>query len=123
MISLTSREGAKRVIINRRVMLENLASLSVSEQRVYGRLSKDLYSVKKVVPREDFLVLDGRTGYSSVLKKAGTALVLSSPIPIVSDVLGAGLLALGILSEYRRRRRLRYLLNDYSYEIVNGFML
>ena len=120
---MASIYNVKRMVDERKRRLEHLAGLAVKEEELYTKLKGDLGSVRKTAPNEELLVIGGKTSYSGVLKKAGTVLVLSSPIPVVSDVVGASLLTLGVLSEYRKRRKLRWLLTDYSYEIINGSLL
>ena len=52
------------------------------------------------------LVIDGETKRTTTLKRAGAALVVSAPIPILSESIGTLLLIWGCASEYRRRRAL-----------------
>ncbi len=59
------------------------------------------------------LVIDGETKRTTTLKRIGAALVVSAPIPILSESIGALLLTWGCANEYRRRRALyNKLLND-----------
>jgi hypothetical protein len=103
--------------------LNNLSYLLKEQERTYSKLKQGLLDIKPIIPDENFLVLSEKTGYTRTLKKAGTALVLASPIPIVSDLLGVGLLGAGLITEYRKRRRIRRLLEEYTYFLSSDVLL
>jgi hypothetical protein len=113
----------KRSGIERLESLNNLSYLLKEQESTYGKLRQDLMNIKPLIPDESFLVLGEKSGYTRTLKKAGTALVLASPIPIVSDIIGVGLLGAGLVTEYRKRKRIRRLLEEYTYYLSSDILL
>ncbi len=108
-------------VVERRRLIETkerysmAGKLLLEEERVFLSLKDTLRGVSYSIPDSSLSEVSGDNGYAKTFRKAGTVLVLSSPIPVVSDILGVGMLALGIVSEYKKRRKLRSLLEDYIY--------
>jgi len=81
--------------------------------KILTELNSTVKKIRKDKPAtEDFLVSE-ENKYHKTMKKTGTALILTAPIPIVSDVLGISLLTLGIVGEYKKRKNLQKALSDY----------
>ncbi len=107
------------VIKDRRHLYKELSGLAKEKERTFEGVRDSVFTVKKSVPKGEDFMLEGSSGYSKALKKAGTMLILSSPVPFVSDILGVGFLATGVISEYKRRKRLQRVIEDYVYLINN----
>lgn len=119
----TEKHGAiadfhRRRLSDYRVM----ESILREEAETLDNLREILFEVKDTVPRPHELVEPGNSKTAERLKKAGTTLILTAPVPVISDVLGASMFVAGVLEEYRRRKRIRETLSNYIEAITEDIM-
>ncbi len=87
----------------------------VMEEEVYAleTFKRILFDTRRSIPDSLEFIDQANTRRTEKLKKVGTTLILTAPVPIISDIIGIGLFTTGVLTEYRKRKKLQEALNNY----------
>lgn len=87
----------------------------VIEEEVHAleAFKRILFDTRRSIPNSLEFIDQANTSNTEKLKKVGTTLILTAPVPIISDIIGIGLFTTGVLSEYRKRKKLQEALNNY----------